>query len=353
MPATALVDWEDAAHVAGRLARPGPVASRGELEDLVGALRAAAEVAVQPVLDITALAPADGRDLVVSPLSDVLVVDRAGWARAAARSMGEMTEGVLVVPSRPVPVAAQLASSAELGAALAFLSTKILGQFDPYGAREPGRLLLVAPNVLHAERQMGVRPADFRLWIALHEQTHALQFAAAPWLAAHLQERTQALVRGLAAAPSGWRELPPRLAALLGAVYRAVRGAEGGSIVDGILTREQKGELDAVTAVMALVEGHADVAMDAVGPRVVPSVRSIRRKFEKRRDAAGTADGVLKRLLGMDAKLAQYRDGAAFVRAVTRDVGTEGFNAVWTDRSTLPSTREIAEPTAWVRRVHG
>ena len=353
MPGRALVDWEDAAHVAGRLARPGPVASRTEVEALVGALRVAAGEAVDPVLEITGMVPADGRDLGSAPLSDVRVVDRPGWARAAAASMRDMTDGVLVLPpGAGSAVAAQLAASAEIGAALAFLSTKILGQFDPYSARAPGRLLLVAPNVLHVERELGVRPADFRLWIALHEQTHALQFAAAPWLAAHLQERTHALVRGMATT-TGLRDVPPRLAALVRALYRALRGVEGGSIVDGVLTREQKVELDAITAVMSLLEGHADVSMDAVGPRVVPSVRSIRRKFEKRRDTSGAADGVVKRLLGMDTKLAQYRDGAAFVRGVTRAVGTDGLNAVWTERSTLPTVREIADPGAWVRRVHG
>ncbi|MEP7765900.1 zinc-dependent metalloprotease [Sanguibacter sp. 25GB23B1] len=353
MPATALVDWEDAALLAGRLARPGPAVTRDEAQDLVASLRGAAERAVEPVLDITAMAPADGRDLDTAQLSDVLVVDRAGWARAAARSMRDMTDDVLVLPSGASPaVAAQVAASAEIGAALAFLSTKILGQFDPYSAQEPGRLLLVAPNVLHVERELGVRPADFRLWVALHEQTHALQFAAAPWLATHLQERTRALVRGMSAT-SGLRDVPPRLAALVRALYRALRGVEGASLVDGILTREQQVELDAITAVMSLLEGHADVAMDAVGPRLVPSVRSIRRKFEKRRDTSGAADGVVKRLLGMDAKLAQYRDGAAFVRGVTRDVGTAGFNAVWTDSAALPTAHEIADPTAWVRRVHG
>lgn len=353
MTARALVDWDDAAHVAGRLVRPGPATSRTEVEELVGSLRGAAAEAVQPVLDITGMAPADGRDLRSSPLSDVRVVDRPGWARAAAGSMQAMTDDVLVLPPGVGPVAAaQLAASAEIGAALAFLSTKVLGQFDPYSAHSPGRLLLVAPNVLHVERELGVRPADFRLWVALHEQTHALQFAAAPWLAAHLQERTHALVRGMASA-TGLRDVPGRLAALVRAVYRAVRGLDGASIVDGVLTREQRVELDAITAVMSLLEGHADVSMDAVGPRVVPSVRSIRRKFEKRRDTTGTADGVVRRLLGMDAKLAQYRDGAAFVRGVTREVGTDGLNAVWTDRDTLPTVREIADPGAWVRRVHG
>ncbi len=49
----------------------------------------------------------------------------------------------------------------------------------------------------------------------------------------------------------------------------------------------------------------------------------------------------------------QYADGAVFVRGVVDKVGMEGFNAVWTSPGTLPAPEEIADPGAWVRRVHG
>ena len=51
--------------------------------------------------------------------------------------------------------------------------------------------------------------------------------------------------------------------------------------------------------------------------------------------------------------MAQYRDGAAFVRGVIDQVGMEGFNKVWVEPANLPSKAEIGDPAAWVRRVHG
>ena len=72
---------------------------------------------------------------------------------------------------------------------------------------------------------------------------------------------------------------------------------------------------------MSLLEGHADVVMDGVGPQVIPSVGVIRRRFDERRKGVGTLDRMLRRLLGLDAKMAQYRDGARFVRAVVDKVG--------------------------------
>jgi len=111
--------------------------------------------------------------------------------------------------------------------------------------------------------------------------------------------------------------------------------------------------MDRLTGVMSLLEGHADVVMDGVGPKVIPSVDEIRRKFNQRRKGAGYLDRLLRRLLGLDAKMAQYRDGAAFVRAAVDAVGMDGFNAVWAGPENLPTKAEIGDPAAWVRRVHG
>ena len=64
-------------------------------------------------------------------------------------------------------------------------------------------------------------------------------------------------------------------------------------------------------------------------------------------------DKALRRLLGLDAKMAQYRDGAAFVRAVVDKAGMSDFNAVWAGPENLPSKAEIHDPAAWMTRVLG
>jgi coenzyme F420 biosynthesis associated uncharacterized protein len=356
------VDWDVAARIAGQLASPGPTAGRDELVDLVSSLRAAAEVAAAHAARITELVPADGADPASGAVSLVQVVDRAGWALANVRTMAVLTEKL----ERPrTPPAVRFAGGAQVGGVLALLAGKVLGQYDPFtaDARAPhGRLLLVAPNVLQVERSLGVVPADFRLWIALHEQTHALQFAAAPWLAGHLHERASALVGDLGGLVpgAGHREHDgPSVADVVRIASRIVTAPDDGPQTPGILdllTPEQRARIDEVSAVMSLLEGHADVAMDAVGPSVVPSVAHIRARFEARRDAAAGSRGferVLRRMLGLDAKLAQYREGAAFVREVRTAVGVSGLNVVWTAPEHLPTAREIADPRAWVRRVHG
>ena len=50
--------------------------------------------------------------------------------------------------------------------------------------------------------------------------------------------------------------------------------------------------------------------------------------------------------------MAQYREGARFVRIVVERVGLANFNQVWNSPDDLPSLREIRSPQLWIERVH-
>ena len=230
----------------------------------------------------------------------------------------------------------------------------MLGQFDPFyapaGSAEVGRLLLVAPNIVQTERELGADPTDFRLWVCLHEETHRVQFTAVPWMRDHIQSEIANIIGTVETDPA-------KLAAFVGdgmkKVGEVLRGSDDVSIVELFSSPAQREVIDRITGVMSLLEGHADVVMDGVGPEVIPSVDAIRKKFNVRRKGAGPLDRLLRKLLGLDAKMAQYRNGASFVRGVIDDVGMEGFNKVWVEPANLPSKLEIGDPKAWVARVHG
>ncbi|QDO89891.1 zinc-dependent metalloprotease [Ornithinimicrobium ciconiae] len=345
------VDWDFAASTGRRLAPAGPSVSRQEAATLVAELRGAAAAAVEPVAQTSGLRAPEGAP---APL----VVDRAGWIAANAVSMKGMLAPVLdhVVASRskegraPSPTAQRLGgrvTGAEVGGMLAWMSTKVLGQYDLAPESTP-RLLLVAPNVLTVERDLDVDPSDFRLWVCLHEETHRVQFTAVPWLRGHILDTAREL--GTQLVPES-DQLGQRVQEIVSALPGVVRGET--DITQVLATPEQRERLAAVTAIMSLLEGHADVIMDDVGPSVIPSVATIRSRFQERRKGSGSVDRILRRLLGMDAKMAQYRDGAVFVRTVTDQVGRDGFNRVWESPETLPRAAEIADPAAWVARVHG
>jgi coenzyme F420 biosynthesis associated uncharacterized protein len=336
-----MVDWDLAVRVGARLAGEGPTVGRAEAAATVSELRAGAERSTALVRDFTGLVAADHT-------APVLVVDRRGWIQANADAfqhvMGPLI-GRLSEKKPPTGLALAVGSRVtglEVGGLLGFLGGKVLGQFDPFHAPD-GRLLLVAPNIVHVERELGVDPSDFRLWVCLHEETHRVQFTAVPWMRDHLYSEITALSSTVS--PSGLDELVKRIG-------EGMRNGLGkASIVELMSSPEQQEILDRVTGMMSLLEGHADVVMDGVGPSVIPTVDVIRERFTERRKGVGTLDRLLRRLLGLDAKMAQYRDGARFVRHVVDKVGMTEFNAVWERAEHLPSKAELSDPDAWVARV--
>jgi coenzyme F420 biosynthesis associated uncharacterized protein len=335
-----MVDWDLAVSIGSRVAGEGPQVTREVAEQVVAELRDDANRSTGLVREFTGLV-ADERT------APVLAVDRPGWIRANADGFATVLAPIIdkVTEKKGPPSGISLAvgsrvTGTEVGLLLGFLAGKVLGQFDPFFS-PAGRLLLVAPNIVHVERELGCDPTDFRLWVCLHEETHRVQFTAVPWMRDHLFSEMQAIADTI--------EPGKLLDETLGRLSGVIRGE--GSLLDVISSPEQKEILDRVTGVMSLLEGHADVVMDGVGPSVIPSVGEIRRKFDRRRQGVGTLDRLLRRLLGLDAKMAQYRDGARFVRGVVDKVGMHEFNAVWESPANLPSKAEIADPSAWVGRV--
>lgn len=336
------VDWGLATRTAARLVASGPPVTRAEATELVARLRADAAVAEGHVRDVTGL----GHGL---PLLPADVVDRPAWAAAALSGMAALTAGAqLPDVGRAARAVTARTAAVQLGGVVAYLGGRVLGQYDPFGgAVGDGRLLLVAPNVHAAQQALDVPSADFGLWVCLHEATHRLQFTAVPWLRGYFADEVASLL-SLADRPKLDLEVLPDL-------VRVLRESKGDAlaIVELLQGPQQRAVLDRLLALTTLLEGHADHVMDAVGPDVVPSVETIRARFTVRRRGGGLVDRILRALLGVEAKVRQYAVGSAFTRHVVLAAGMDGFNRVWESPDTIPTRAELADPGAWLRRVHG
>jgi coenzyme F420 biosynthesis associated uncharacterized protein len=352
------LDWDVAVATGTRLIKPGPEIGIVDATHAVRSLRKLSVQAEAHVREVTGL----GADL---PILEGDVVDRPGWVRGAARGLSELTDVALANADHShggaLDFLAGLGSRGagmQAGVVLAYLGSKVLGQYDPFAPAgpggQPGRLLLVAPNIVTAQRALEVPPDDFRMWVCLHESTHRLQFNAVPWLRDHFANSIGTLLS----------EMDANAGDLLGRFPTAVRELRSGrpddesspgmlGLIELLQTPTQRAALDRIIAISTLLEGHADHVMDAVGPRVVPTVGTIRQRFTERRKGGGLFDRILRSLLGVDAKIRQYAQGAAFTQHVVDAVGMDGFNEVWASPERLPTRREIAEPAQWVRRVHG
>jgi coenzyme F420 biosynthesis associated uncharacterized protein len=360
-----MIDWDLAISTGTRWARPGPQVSLAEARRTVAELRDLAADVQQPVYEVTGLSAAgDGS------LGRVAVVDRPGWIRAnvdgfrvvlepLVDQLRERTQGNNNNQSRASGVISSVGSRVtgiQAGLILAYLSGRVLGQYElflppeasPVDGQQPGRLTLVAPNIVMIERELGVDSHDFRRWVCLHEETHRLQFTAVPWLRDYVQSQMTEFLLASELDPAAMLQ---RVRAAADAMAGAVRGGDGGSLIEAVATPAQREIMDRLTSVMTLVEGHGDYVMDAVGPQVVPTVAQIREKFNSRRGSSGRIEQTLRRMLGIDLKMKQYAEGSRFVREVVDKAGMSTFNKVWTSPETLPTKEEFADPQLWLDRV--
>lgn len=355
----ALIDWNVATATAVRLAPKGPAVTRSEAFAAVRQLRDLAAEATQHVTAVTDLRIPEGQP-------PARIVDRTGWIRGNVGGFRVVLRPLLEklaarsenFPGAPLlrGVAGKIAG-AELGVVLAYLSGKVLGQYEIFlppenGNTPPGRLSLVAPNIVAVEQELGVVPRDFRLWVAVHEATHRAQFTAVPWLRSHVQDEVAAF---LAESDLDARAFVTRLRAVAEHVRQRARTGDATdfplSLFEAVQTPRQREILHRLTALMTLLEGHGEYVMNAVGTDVIPTLADIREKFAARRQGRNAADRFLRRLFGLDIKARQYAEGARFVEKVVGAAGMAGFNRVWTSPNTLPTKAEIAEPRRWMARV--
>jgi coenzyme F420 biosynthesis associated uncharacterized protein len=337
-----VIDWGFAERIASGVAGT-PSGGTG----LEGDLAAVAAQARERVVAYTGLTPA-------REIPPPEAVDRRTWLQLNLRSMRSTMEpleaklrGGDSPLAGPLRAAGGLLLAAEIGGLTGYLAQRVLGQYelvllDP---ASPERLLFVAPNLREAARRLEVGEADLVAWVGIHEVTHAVQFTSVPWLREHLAGELRALLEtvdvkvDLAKLPS--------LDDLRGALDRF---REGG-LVTLVAGPERMAILDRVQATMAVVEGHAEHVMDAVGEELLPSLPELREALDRRRREKPPAVRLLERLIGLELKMKQYEQGREFCDAVVERGGIDALNRVWTSPAALPTLDELAAPDAWIRRT--
>jgi coenzyme F420 biosynthesis associated uncharacterized protein len=307
-------------------------------------------------------------------------VDRPSWIAANLKTMRPLLapltdrmdedSGKLLGPLRgPLRSASGLLLGAQVGALTGMLSQRVLGQYDLalLDSSVPPRLLLLAPNLAQAARNLGVDRDELVVWVTIHEITHAVQFTGAPWLRDYLGGLLKELIDGLqvaivgrpsrgdaaagetdaTAAGKSWLAKLPDPGELREMVERARRG----ELLRLTLGEDRWQLVERMQAAMSLIEGHAEHTMDAVGAEVLPSLPRLRAAMNRRRRDRGLPWRVLERLLGLELKLRQYEMGRRFCDAVVEDGGPQALAAAWSGPEALPSTAELEDPGLWIARM--
>lgn len=347
-----LIDWSQARKVALRVSQweQAPIRDRVIRREQYTRLVERSEPLIAEYLGVQ----------LPQPINRVYVFDRREWLEANFASFEQLFKPIEEIYARNGgargPLAVLLGDfngrviGVQIGVLLGFLGRRVLGQYDlsllsPDPAAR-GALYFVEPNISRVQHQLNLNDEDFRLWIALHETTHAFEFEAYPWVRAHfnglLRQYFDQLNEQLESLGSG-------LGQLLGRV--AQNWGSGRHWIEMMLTPQQRQLFDQLQALMSLVEGYSNHIMNAIGRQLLPSFEQIERRVAQRQQTKTLLEQLFNRLTGMDLKLAQYQQGEAFVNAVVNARGITFASRVWDQAENLPSLDEIRNPHRWIARM--
>ena len=284
------------------------------------------------------------------------VADRQDWVRANIASFQRLLRPLTTrigerIHGPAAPIGRRLAGF-EVGSLLGWMAGRVLGQYDllvidDERPEDQDIVYYVGPNVLAMEKRYAFPPREFRLWLALHEVTHRAQFTGVPWMRAHFLALVNDTLGAADPDPKRFLEAIKRAA---GQVREGRNPLDDGGIVALLASPEQRLSIDAMGGLMSLLEGHGDVTMDRAGADRIPSSERFSKVLRQRRQVSGVAKQ-LRKLVGIEAKMAQYEQGEKFIAAVEAARGSAFLDRVWSSADLVPTLAEIRDAKRWINRV--
>ena len=361
-----LVDWQLAARVGRRVAGGEALPARAAWSRQFTELSTTADRAVAEFTGLGGELP--------PPVAEPL--DRGEWVEANLATLRRILRPLAEkVADRkawkatgPVPAAMRTSTraiaGAQAGTLLGYVGQRVLGQYDlpmpgpdqavsadgdaaRVKAHGEGTVWYVVPNIVATERRHRFRPADFRLWIALHETAHRRQFDGVAWLPGHIQGLLDEYLGSVEVDDEALKRLSQRLQGLA----RRVIAGEKIELLDLLVTPEQKTIVDRVQSTMTVLEGHGEFVMDQLGDRLVPNHQHMHDTLRARRNAPGAAERLIQQLLGFRQKLDQYAMGERFVRRLFERGGMAAVNQVFAEPAALPTMDEVRDPDRYLARA--
>lgn len=303
-----------------------------------------------------------GRDLPV-PVDSIQAFTRSEWIDANIANFKQLFEPIEGLYGRMQSASSlstalmgdfnQTMLSGQVGILLGYLARRVLGQYDlSLLGKETvtaGRLYFVEPNISAVQAELGLDPDDFRLWIALHETTHAYEFEAYPWVREYFNSMLETyfsyLTDDITAVASG-------MGGLRSMIERARANMNNGdSWIEMVMSQEQRELFYKLQALMSIIEGYSNYIMNAVGERLLPSYETIKERVEQRATHRSSAEKLFIRITGLALKMEQYRLGESFINAVVAERGVAVANRIWEGPEMLPTMEELRNPTAWMERI--
>lgn len=340
-PPVASLDWHEVAGVA--ISAIGSAQAETSVPpDVVAEFEVHVQEAAVAVADFTGLVP-------LGPLPRPVVFNRAEWIVTTVQTMGPLIEPFVQELKAGRRLGSRLmktAVRAELGLVVAYLSRRVLGQFDISliePAAHEGRLFFIYPNIIEAESKLGVDESEFRRWLALHETTHVFQFKATTWLRPYISHLLSEQLKYLQTRLSEeGRNQNSRLTV-------------GSLLVPGglskIMSVDENPNLAKMQALMSVLEGYSEFVMERVAAARGEGSQNIAEMFDHARRTQRLGHKIIERVIGLQVKIDQYRLGYQFINEVASAADMALVNRVWEGPEKLPTLTELHRPALWISRM--
>ena len=342
------VDWSFAEKFANRIAQRASFNDVSHLKGLNESFSDLTSYAEELVETTTGLKSFSGK-------AKAKVVDRIGWIRANVASLRRLLKPILAEESEvKKSLLSSRVAAMEIGGVLGWMSTRVLGQYDLLvldneTSNEQDLVYFVGPNIRSIERRYAFDPDGFRLWLAIHELTHRAQFTGVLWMREHYLSLVENLLKEVKT-DSGETE---KNFALQKQRSEEIESSSFSSLKVSNLfaTVDTNNSINEIAALMTLLEGHGDVIMSRAGKGHVRNQERFEKVVSQRRKSATGVTKIFQKLIGIEAKLAQYEKGEKFISTVEESEGINFLNTVWEDPSNLPELEEIENPSLWISRI--
>lgn len=352
--------WEAARQLASQ------VAAGGESEPNVDP---ADRIAIEQLARVAELQVAKETGLTASSEVSILATTRTSWATstlAAYRPLFERLAGSLgdspalddddptsALFGTLMQMLAPMMLGMTAGSMVGHLARRSLGSYDLPLPRPAGEALLVVPaNIDELADEWSLPPDDLRLWVCVHD--------VASHLVLHVPSLHSRLLDLLERYVSSFRSDPASLESSFGELDLADPSSlerlqsslqDPDTVLGAIRSAEQEALLPELEALVAVIVGYIDHAVDCVAGELIPSARMLSEALRRRRVTADPSDRFVERLLGLELGQDQYDRGQRFVAGVLERGGADGLARLFESEANIPTPPEVDAPGLWLARI--